>query len=198
MFLLLTGLLIVYACFLELTLQADLHHDGQTQMQVVLGLGGIHRTWRFSLLNTAEGHRLVLQDSHGQHPVHPARIRESRGSILFGALQRADRARRYLLRRIRLDSLDALLLLRTGDAARSALLSGAVQSVLSCIPAARRRQVRIRVLPEFFREHATLQARCIIRLRLGTLLLTGLMLLAAAFRERQQMKARQYYGTSHW
>ncbi len=198
MFLLLTGLLLVYACFLELTLQSDLHHFDGTQLRLVLRVCGVHKAWHFSLLDTPTGHRLVLRDDHGMHPVDAASIRNSRGPLLWGALRRADKARQYLLRHTYLDKLDGLVLLRTGDAARSALLSGSMQGLLRCISATHRRQVRLRVLPEFFREHSTVQARCIIRLRLGTILLTGLMLLVAAKREQRQMKARQSYGTSHW
>ena len=88
-------------------------------------------------------------------------------------------------RAVRLEKLDILALLRTQDAARSAILAGTVQNTLTCLPLLRRESIRIRVLPEFFRAHSTLAVRCIIRLRVGTIILTAMMLLIAYFREQR-------------
>lgn len=181
MYWLLAILLLTYACFLPMTLQADVHHHGQTQARIIIKYTLLTKEWRISGL-----------------PGATAQFHQSRSRLLLNALRRADRARGFLLHHTHLDRLDALILLHTGDAARSALLSGGLQGALTCIPATRRKAVRIRVLPEFFRAHSTLQARCIIRIRLGTLILTVMMLLAAYIRQRRMQKARHAYGTSHW
>lgn len=181
MFWLLAALLAVYACFLPMTIQADVHHHDQTQARIIAQYTLLAKEWRISGL-----------------PGAAAQFRQSRSRLLLDALIRADKARKFLLHHIHLDRLDALILLHTGDAARSSLLSGGLQGALTCIPAAQRKAVRIRVLPEFFRAHSTVQARCIIRIRLGTLILTAMMLLAAYFRQRRVQKARHAYGTSHW
>lgn len=178
---LLTALLMMYACFLPVTIRVDASHHAQTRMRFAARYALLTKEWRFSGL-----------------PGAAAQFRQSRSRPLLDALRRADKARNFLLRHVHLDTLTALILLRTQDAARSALLTGTVRSVLACIPAARRRGVCIRVLPEFFRPHSTVMARCIIRIRLGTIILTAMMLLIAYIREQRQQKARHAYGTSHW
>ena len=166
-------------CLLPVTVKAGLHCCGSARWTLRVTCAGLHRT------------------RHSGDGRAASRLRPSRLRLLASSLRRADRARQFLLRHTRLEALDALILLRTGDAALSALVTGSLQS-LAALPAVRRRNVRIRVLPEFFRPHSSVQARCIIRLRLGTIILTMLMLLAAAFRQRQMQKARNWYGTSHW
>ena len=181
MLMLLLVLLLTYICFLPVTLQADVHHHAATQAQIKARLMGIEKTWLIRGLSGAA-----------------TQLRQRRSRMLLELLLRTDKARGFLLQHIRLDRLDALVLLRTEDAARSALLTGALRSVLICIPAVRRGRVRIQVLPEFFRAHSTVNARCIIRIRLGTIILTAMMLLIAHIREQRQQKARHAYGTSHW
>jgi len=165
MLMLLTALLLGYACFLPITLQADVHHHASTQTRIIIHVAGLTKTWHFSGLTGAA-----------------TQLRQSRTRLLLEMFRRADKARAFLLRRLHLEQLDALLLLCTGNAARSALLTGAIQGTLAFIPHLRRRNVRIRVLPDFFRERSTVSARCIIRLRVGTIILTAMMLLIAHFR----------------
>ncbi len=184
MLILLILLMLGYALFLELEGEFLLHHFDTTCAQIRVTFAGIHRTWRFDLIKTPQGRRLLLSDGKGTQPVGLTQIGESRAPMLLDVFTRADRARRFLLRSTHLDALDALVLLRTEDAAGSAILTGVAQGVLNALPAVHRENVRIRVWPEFFRAHSTVNARCIIRLRLGTILLTGIMLLAAWFRQQ--------------
>lgn len=174
MVLFLAALLMLEAMLLPVTFRADVRRHGRTWYCITAQYAFFVRTWQ----------------SGDPAPTQTSRQRRRR---LLSALRQAESARRFLLRHVHLDRLDACLLLRTEDAARTSLLSGLLTG-LAHIPAMQRRQVRIRVWPDFFRPHSTLQARCIIRLRMGTILLTMLMLLA--FRLRQ--KARTAYGTSHW
>ena len=192
--------LIILIMIILLTLPAEirteLRHTDATQLFIRLQITGIHRTWRLLLLRTAVGHRLVLDGKNGLQPLDPQSFRRSRGSTLLTALGQEKSIRRYLLQHLHLQTLEAFALLRTDDAAHSALLSGALQAILSSFPSFRRK-ARIRIFPEFFRGHSTVLAKCIIRIRLGTILLTAMMLLAAQHRQHQK-KARQIYGTSHW
>ncbi len=182
MFWLLLILMAGYGLLLEMQLQFDLQHFDCTRARILLRVAGLERDWRFELARTPQGHRLLLADSHGTQQVGLPQIEESRAPLLLKTVARADRARNFLLRHLHLSRLDALILLRTEDAAGSAILSGVAQGVLACIPAAQRENVRVRVLPEFFRAHSTVNGRCIIRLRLGTFILTASMLLAARLR----------------
>ncbi len=170
----LAALLLLEALLLPITIHADVRRHGSTWFRVTARYAFFTRTWQSG------------------DPA-PTRTRRQQGHHLLNSLRHADTARRCLLRHVQLDKLDACLLLRTADAARTSLLSGVLMG-LARIPTIRQQQVRIRVWPDFFRPHSTLQARCIIRVKMGTILLTMLMLLA--FRLRQ--KARTAYGTSHW
>ena len=185
MFWLLTALLTLLAAMLEVRVQADLQHSDATRARVRLNIAHLHKTWRLMLVRTERGHRVILADEYSARPLDTGELRQSRGSHLLDALIRADKARHFLLRHTCLERLDALALLRTQDAARSALLCGMAQGALACIPAARRKGVHVRVLPEFFRTHSTVNARCIIRVRLGTIVLTATMLLAAYLRQQR-------------
>ncbi len=159
--------LLLALTLLKVTVQADVHRYGVTHLHIRVEITGMHKSWT----------RTGLPE--------PGTLRESRGSRVISLLRRSVIARRFLLRHIRLERLDTLILLRTEDAARSALLCGTLQGVLGCIPAIRRRNARIRVLPEFFRSKSTIDVRCIIRLRLGTIILTAGLLLLAYLREQR-------------
>ena len=163
MFWLLLALLTGSACCLPLTLRADIHHHGQTQAHIQLRLAWLHKTWRITGL-----------------PGAAAQLQTNRSRRMLALFRRADKARRFLLAHTALERLDALILLRTADAARTALLTGIIRPFVQL--SGKRR--RICVQPDFFRPHSTLQLRCIIRWKLGTLLLTSMMLLAAYIRQR--------------
>ncbi len=171
---LLAALLLLESLLLPLTLRLEARHQERTALRAQLQYAFLRSTWP-SRRKTTSGKRL------------------HRGSRLFSALRSSAQARRFFLRHIRLERLDALILLHTGDAAQTSLTTGVLIG-LACIPAAVRNNVHIRILPDYFSPHTTLQARCIVRLRLGTLLLTMLMLLGL----RLQQKVRTSHGTSHW
>lgn len=163
MFYLLLALLAGYALNLPLTVQADIHLHQQTFTRIQVHFAFLHKSWQI----------------HGFSPAAD-QLNLHQGKRLLSLFKRANQARRYLLSHTQLDKLEALLLLRTDDAAHTALLTGVLQP-LNQLP---RRNVRIRVFPDFFRPRSTLQLRCIIRCKLGTLLLTSIMLLAAYIRQR--------------
>ena len=164
-----------------LTVQVDIHHSTGTEGRVRLDYLCLHKGWRW--------------DSQQAPPQHQHRQKQ-----LLQELRHVDiQVWRFLLRHIQLQQLDMLVLLRTGDAAHSALLSGTLRNIAGCIPALHRRAIRIQILPEFFREHATVKLRCIIRLKPGTLILTaGLLLLSTLQAQRLNESEAMQYGTSHW
>lgn len=162
---------------LPVTFRVDGAHQAATHLRITLKYAGFHIQWQ--LTDTADGRRLVRMDANGApHPKPPNPGRRARLGLMLRMLARADHARHFLLRHLRLDLLDALLSLHTGNAANTALLSGGMDA-LARLPRLYRRRIRIRVTPDFFRGHTTWQLRCIIHPRLGTLILTALMLLAA-------------------
>ena len=171
-FLILVPLLL--ALLLPVTFRLTATYDGKTEYHVTVNYLFFRRSW-------------PAGKKSGNSP------RPKNGQNLLSRLREAARVSRFVRRHIRLEALDALVLLHTGDAAGSALLSGGLQGIMS-IPTLPQNKMRIRVLPDFFRGRTIWQARCIFHFRLGIILLTMLMLLAS----RLQRKARTAYGTSHW
>ena len=164
MFWLLIALLTGYALYLPVTVQVDIHHERQTSLKVKMNLASVHKTWSVSdLSGTAKQSDL------------------RRKSQMLSLLHRADRARRFLLAHAELLKLDALILLHMDDAAQTALLTGVLRP-LAQLP---RKKVRICVQPDFYHPCSSAQIRCMFLWRLGTLLLTSVMLLAAYLRQRR-------------
>lgn len=178
---LLTGM----ALLMEIRIQVDFHHGEQTQARIIVEHAGFRKTWQALLTRSSRGHQVLLGTEDHVQPLEVSSSQQRRSLSLLSLFRRANRARHFLLTHIHLVQLDALALLRTQDAARSVLLSGTLQSMLACISPLRRSPVRIRVLPEFFRAHSTVNAQCIIRLRVGTIFLTAMMLLTAYLRQRR-------------
>ena len=162
------------ALMLPVTFRIGIRHTGRTEVRITMKYAFITKVWQ-----------------SGKHKTGSKHSKGSGG--LLGILRHAAGTRRFIRRHIHLDTLDVLVLLHTGDAARTAVLSGSLQS-LANIPALRRRNIRIYVYPDFFRGYHTLQIRCILRVRLGILILTILMLSAS----RLQQKVRTAYGTPNW
>ena len=167
-------LLLPLPLLMHVTVCAQVVHRGTTQFRFTWRYACFTRTWR-----------------SGQQPRRFSSAKHRQ--LIFSAFRHSDMARRFLRRHLHLKRLDALILLHTGDAALTALLSSSLQG-LARLPARQRKSVCISVLPDFFQGRTTVQARCIIRVRMGIILLTMLMLLAL----RLQRKARTAYGTSHW
>ena len=165
MFWLMISLLVGYMLLLPVDFTLQLHHHGKTHTRLTLRLAGIHKTWRYE----------------GFPGAHQA-PRESRGQRILSVLRQSGRAGRFLRRHTKLIRLNALLILSTCDAARTAILTGLLRSVCMTIQP---KHCRICIQPDFFHAHSTLQAKCIIRWKLGTLILTAGLLLAEALRHQQ-------------
>ena len=163
MFWLLIALFIGYAMHLPVTLKTDIYHHAQTEIRNTLVIAGLHKTW----ISTG------FQGAAGQ-------LRSSRTRMLHTLFRRTERARLFLRRHTALQKLDMIVLLHTTDAARTALLTGMIRPLVQ-LP---RKNIRICIQPDFYRTSSTVQIRCIIRWKLGTLLLTSMMLLGAYIRQR--------------
>ncbi len=178
------SILTALLCLTRLTLRLDLHHQGRTQGRILLRWGRWRHMWHLALIRTEHGHQVVLAGTDGTpRPISPVAMKDTPADLLMQTLTRADKARRFLLRHIRLTCLDGLLCLRLQDAARCALLSGAMQGATAFVPLKWREQVHLRIVPDFFRDSSTLQIRCILSVRLGTLVITACMMIFALIRE---------------
>lgn len=163
MFWLLLALLAGYALQLPVTLETDAYHHQHTRTRHRLSISGLHKTW------TTDGFSGAA-----------AQIKSPRSRMMLTIFRNADKVRHFLRAHTHLDQLDLLILLHTNDAAHTALLTGIIRP-LAQLP---QQNVRICVQPDFFHPCSTLQIRCIIRWKLGTLLLTSMMLLVAYIRQR--------------
>lgn len=147
-------LLMMIGCLTPMTVQVDVRHDSGTRGRIRAQWLMLHKTWKWD----------------GQEP--KSQPHKQRKWLWLGDKQPLV----HLLRHCHVDALYALILLRAGDAAKAALLSGALQGIVACVPALHRDAVHIRVLPEFFQDHSTIRLRCIIRVKVGILILTAGML----------------------
>lgn len=173
-------------------IQADLRHYHESQVQIMLRWGPIRRIWRLKLAATPQGHRILLTGPDGaQHPFHPADVSGSHADRMLRALMQADKARRFLLHRTKLRTLQGMICLRTEDAAHTAIISGALQSLTQILPRHWRHKIRLCVKPDFYRAHTTLQARCILQLHLGIIIITAGMLLASYIAMQRKPAARE-------
>lgn len=172
--LLFAAVLIICICFLRVTVQADVNLCASVQCRLRIRCLKITKTWRW---NSAAA------------PRSPQR--RQRAFSLLRLLRQSRGTRRFLRRCLHLDMLYMRLLLHTEDAARSALLTGALRSIPLCIPALHQRHIRIEVLPDFFQGRSSLQTRCIFHLRLGTIILTAILLMTAYLRRRQLTESEE-------
>lgn len=165
---------------LPIRLTVDIYHAERTFSRIGLQAARLGRAWLFEAVRTAQGHQLIVAGQDGvSHGVEPGQLRGSPADHMLSALRRADKARHFLIRHIHPERLDASLLLHTENAAATALLTGAMRTLTGCLPLHWREKMHVRIQPDFFREHTTIQARCILRFRLGTIIITACMLLAA-------------------
>ena len=115
-----------------------------------------------------QDHQLVRLDRHGRP--RPIKLKASGGPRPpLPAIRRA-------VGSLTLLQLDIALSVNLGDAARTALASGALGSVWRALPQPWRRRARLQVRPDFLGGQGGVQARCMVFARLGTLLCAALML----------------------
>ena len=184
-------ILILILALLPVTMRITLHYDEDVRLILKLQALGFHVTREHFLSATDQGYRLVRADGRTS-PTRRTAFRSHLRTALHGSKQ----ARRFLHAHLHLMQLDGLILVRTADAGLSALLSGALQGILSCLCG--RAPVCLQVWPAFFRPRSTAHVRCIIRFCPGTLILTAGLLLPGLLRELHPTESEvSAYGTSH-
>lgn len=114
-----------------------------------------------------------------------------RRSAMLAVLRKNTGLRRFLFRSIHPELLRIRALIATEDAARTALLSGAVTGVLALLPLLWREHTEVRVMPDFFSARTRAQGQCIIHARLGMLLTGAAWLALASWREQRGRKPRR-------
>lgn len=188
----LLGVMVELMLIAPISVSADLWYGHQTEATVTLRVWGVRFLFRLRLTRDKDGHHLVLLPRHETEKPREAPVEQVRqGVVLLGTALRADHARRYFLRRIRLIRLDALLRLGLRDAAGTALWTGLLAGLTGMFPLAWRSKTDIRIQPDFMHDRTSLNARCIVFFRLGNLLFAALMVLAAWAMEQREHRAAQ-------
>lgn len=153
-------------------------------MRVTVSAAGWKRTWQIESHPGPDGRTVEITGEGGTTRRMQPDPRHGQRLMRFAqALRHAPMARRFLTAHVHPLQLDAQWLFHASSAASTALATGGLRMALSLLPRRWLRVARIRILPDFLRDHSTLQWRCIFRLRPGTLLLTaGLLALQCAGR----------------
>ena len=160
---LLALLLLFLLLIAPVTVRLDVRLLPAPEAVIVPRVWGLGPELRFRLAD----HRPVRVDRQGR--VHPLRTGTGGPKPPLSAILEAA-AHLELLR------LDIALSMGLGDAARTALMTGGLQSLWYALPERWRRRARFQVRPDFLGGQGCLQARCMVFCRLGTLLYTALML----------------------
>lgn len=124
----------------------------------------------------------MLPEGDGDSPATALRKRLADiGSVLRGKW-----ARRYLQRHVQVKQLDACIRICLSDAARTALMTGAARSLAQTVMRRGKRIARIAVFPDFIAGRSSMEARCILRFRLGHMIPVCIAALASWLMERRE------------
>ncbi len=189
--LLLLMLLFTIMMMLPLRVQADVLHARETRIRLIMQVLCFRKALHMKLADAPDGRRLTLIGRSGmESSFDPQRLHSSTAQKLTALFRASPEARGYLRRHVHMDVLNAFLRLHTSNAARTALLTGCFRALTAILPPSVRRIGRFSIMPDFHQGQTCFQLRCILHLRLGTLLVTAGLLLARAAGVKA-MKARE-------
>lgn len=177
---------VLLAVITPVRIVTDVWHHAVTDVHARIYLWGVRMDLKLRILRENKDWKVLLLTRQGQFKelrAKPGLVRQS--AVSLKTFLRSDKARRFLLRHVDVQALHAWLRLSLSNAARTAMLTGALQVLQGMLPPAVRKRVRIRIQPDFMQHETLLQARCIVFFRLGTLLMTVAMVLAAYWMERR-------------
>ena len=179
-------LLLLYAVLITpLRLSVYASHEGETRLLVCVRAWGIPFTWRIRSQRLRSGRVTTLfRKNHPPMEAPPDTGRRVR--VVAGAYLRSNRARAYFRGHVRLLSLEALVHIVLSDAAQTALTAGLLGALGRLLSLGMQGRVRVQVIPAFFHQQTTAQARCILFFRLGTILITAALAGAAYLLEKRE------------
>lgn len=196
MVLVLIALLASAGMLIPLYVTADVHHGARRVMRLTVSIAGWRQEWVAEAVRGPDGRKLLIGRKGRQpHTVSPADLTGSPAGSMTTLLRESHSARRFLMRHTHAEQIDAQLLLHTASAASTALLTGTIHTGAQLLPARWRSRLRLRVLPDFLRDHSTLQARCIFRVCVGTIIITAGLLLATLAAQAIDKEAHSIWNT---
>lgn len=182
-----TAILVAFIVLITpVTIQLNLRYAQSSEAMLMIRLWGLGPDLRYRLEKTEDGRRLFRVDKSGKlKPLKAASSTSAKPLMtLLRAVLRGNQARELFFRGLSLQQLDIALNVSLGNAARTALTAGALQSLWRALPCQWRRKARLQVRPDFLGGHGGFQARCMIFFHLGTLLITAALLLLSYAAER--------------
>lgn len=181
---------------LPIRVTVDMHHGARRLLRLHVKAAGLTRQWVLEAVRQAGGGTRLIRHKDGTaHPLPTDDSRARAVDSLMRTFRHSKAVRRFLRRHIHPERLDAQVLLHTGSAAATALLTGAVRTAAALLQGRWREVARMRILPDFLHERTTVQARCIFSLRLGTLLITSVLLLAEHAAQAINREAHSLWNT---
>lgn len=151
--------------------------------QVQLHVWGIPLRWAFRTEQEGGRLRLMVRGGRIHTGEHQApTIAPGRAKVWLGALLRTDQARKWLFGGVQLTHCEGSLRLALSNAARTAMVSGALAMLSQWLPDT----LRLRVIPDFWGGSSAFSLRLGLFTRLGTLTVTAALLLAAWAGERRE------------
>lgn len=166
---------------LELSLALSVGEGATGQAR--LSVWGIPLHWAFRTHQEGGRLRLMVRGRRlhtGEHQAQP--ITSARVKVWLGTLLRTDKARKCFFNGVHLTEGDVKLRLALSDAAKTAVLSGALTTLGGWLPDT----LHLRVIPDFWSEHSAFSMRLALATRLGTLVLTAVLMLVAWLGERAE------------
>lgn len=153
------------------------------------------RVWGLPLggsLRIGDGRGRMLPALSGGMPVEGDAVRRALADV--GAVLRGNLARRTMMRHLRVMQLDACLRIGLGDAARTAVLTGAMQQFARWAHVITRGKARLLAVPAFAQEHTSAEARCIVFFRAGHMIPVLTAALASYLMERREHRVTAKSG----
>ena len=189
---LLAVVIVFLLCITPVTLRVDLWHAEATEALLAVRFWGLGPDLRYRLKATDEGHRVFRVDKKGvERPLRATNTSSATPTLtILRTVMRGEHARQRFFRGVTLLRLDVALNVSLGDAARTALTAGAIQSLWRVLPCSWRRRARLQVRPDFLNSRGSVQARCMVFFRLGTLIIAATLLLLSALAQRAARPVR--------
>lgn len=185
------AMLIALLLYQNISLSARATADDGLAAHLSIRMRPFEITRDIRLLRTPHGHRLlILKGTHDAQTMAPSQMNTGHGKRLFHLFRISPCACRYILKHTRLKQLVITARVSSSNAARTAFLTGCVRSAATLVPASMQDRIRIVIQPDFAQRGTAAQGCCIVHLRLGTILITGGLLLLS-FLQRHQPGSKE-------
>lgn len=188
--LLITTVLILGLCFLPLRMQIDVQAADTLSWRIVPSILWLKKVFRFRLIRTQRHHEVLYLPQHGSpHCISSEKLQNPSGKRLALSLWNVKPIRRYLLRHIHHFCLVTEIIVHAEDAARTAMITGFFHVISNMIHSFTD-NVSTRIIPGFSHQHTVAHTQCIFSVKLGTLLITSVMVLLHSLKRQSQTTGR--------